>query len=159
MKWYFPFGAVSLSSRYRYSSVLENAREEPLQPGEVSETYRFTWIGSFHPEIIIRAESQDRGVELLVKDRGHPSRAARWRRVQIKQRQWKSLLSALEKAHFWELAAEEEACVSDGADWVLEGLKDGRYHVVIRCSPYPGTFHRACCRLAKLSEVDVRRLY
>jgi hypothetical protein len=79
--------------------------------------------------------------------------------LRITQKKWNSFLRALDQARFWSLAIEEEAIVSDGSHWVLEGVKDGDYHLVDRWSPQSGKFRAACLRLIKLSEIDVRSVY
>jgi len=48
-----------------------------------------------------------------------------------------------------------EERIRDGDEWVLEGVRDGRYHVVARVSPRNGTYREACLYLLSLSKIEV----
>jgi hypothetical protein len=48
-----------------------------------------------------------------------------------------------------------EERIRDGAEWILEGARDGRYHVVARLSPQDGTYREACLYLLNLSKIEV----
>jgi hypothetical protein len=43
----------------------------------------------------------------------------------------------------------------DGAQWILEGVKDQKYHVVDRWTPRDGAFREACLYLLKLSQIGI----
>ena len=46
----------------------------------------------------------------------------------------------------------------DGSQWVLEGVRDNRYHIVDRWSPENSEYREACTYLLKLSGMDEDRL-
>ena len=50
--------------------------------------------------------------------------------VQVNQ-----FFSALAKANFWRLPAEKPSDGEDGAEWILEGVQNGQYHIVSRWCP------------------------
>jgi hypothetical protein len=45
------------------------------------------------------------------------------------------LLARLLQCHYWELPTRRSPGGTDGAEWILEGVSDGRYQVVDRWSP------------------------
>ena len=45
------------------------------------------------------------------------------------------LLSLVDQSHFWTSPTELPSRGRDGAEWILEGVKDGRYRVVVRWCP------------------------
>lgn len=48
-------------------------------------------------------------------------------------------LEIIEQNNFWKLPSNDDSRIGcDGAEWLLEGVKDGTYHVVSRCSPENG---------------------
>ena len=44
-------------------------------------------------------------------------------------------ITLLEKGHFWTTPAELPSTGMDGAEWVMEGVKDGKYRTVVRWCP------------------------
>jgi hypothetical protein len=59
-------------------------------------------------------------------------------------------LKLLGQADFWKAPTEEksDAVGEDGAQWIVEGVKDGQYHVVDRWSPEEGPYRKAALFLA-----------
>jgi hypothetical protein len=47
------------------------------------------------------------------------------------------------KANFWKLPTEDKNAPRgvDGAEWILEGIRTGNYHVVDRWTPTKGTYY------------------
>jgi len=43
--------------------------------------------------------------------------------------------SLLDQAHFWDAPTDLPRRGFDGAEWIMEGVKDGNYHVVVRWCP------------------------
>jgi len=41
----------------------------------------------------------------------------------------------LEQAHFWTTPPELQQTGLDGAEWIMEGVKDGKYRAVVRWCP------------------------
>ena len=53
--------------------------------------------------------------------------------TQIGQKETDILLETLERLKFWHLPANETGVGGlDGAQWIIEGVKDGKYHIVDR---------------------------
>ena len=55
--------------------------------------------------------------------------------AEISSDDWVRLKNAIETQQFWELDSWEEVNGADGSQWIIEGQKNGRYHVVDRWSP------------------------
>jgi hypothetical protein len=54
------------------------------------------------------------------------------------------LLARLNGVEFGEIGKDQNRFGMDGAQWILEGAEDGRYHVVDRWSPGPGPYRDIC---------------
>jgi hypothetical protein len=59
----------------------------------------------------------------------------------------------LRRASFWSAPAEDGTGGADGARWVLEGVENGRYHIVDRWSPTKSDFEDACVFLFEQSKI------
>lgn len=77
-------------------------------------------------------------------------------------------LEQVGRAKFWQLLLEEEPPVSkdgsiqvraDGAEWILEGVENGRYHVVDRWSPEKGAFRETALMLVRFARLDLKVVY
>ena len=72
-----------------------------------------------------------------------------------------SFLASVEDTKYWDMPGYESdsLVVFDGAQWVLEGVRDGRYHVVDRFSPKEGPYREACLMLLRFSKLDIDKIY
>jgi hypothetical protein len=53
----------------------------------------------------------------------------------ISPQQVADFTAALNRIQFWQLPIEISQLGNDGAEWILEGVQDGRYHIVHRWCP------------------------
>jgi hypothetical protein len=53
----------------------------------------------------------------------------------ISSNQMAQFFSHLDSARFWEQSTESPNHGFDGAEWILEGTENGRYHIVVRWCP------------------------
>ena len=44
-------------------------------------------------------------------------------------------LGKLDKARFWEMPTESQHGGFDGAEWIMEGVRSGTYHIAVRWCP------------------------
>jgi hypothetical protein len=65
--------------------------------------------------------------------------------------EWKAVSDGLAGLNFWRMPTEVLEFGRDGSQWVLEGRKGERYHVVDRWSPETGAYHEFCLELLRLS--------
>jgi len=80
---------------------------------------------------------------------------------ELAKAQVEQFLVLLGKTAFWSAPSEDGAGGDDGAQWVLEGVESGRYHIVDRWSPKNGDFEKLCLFMLEQSEirVDAKEIY
>lgn len=114
------------------------------------EAYRFLWLRTFHHPVSVRIESfQGKArlvaVELDGKGGYSPGKPFRRAKRELSVQEWNTIVAAISVADFWSSVTEDPGDGGlDGADWILEGLRHGTYHVVVRWTPGPGRFRTAC---------------
>ena len=130
--------------------------------------YRFLWLPSFHNPISVRFVKSDDGavlyaVRLNGKGGYEPGNIIRRKSVKLSLAHWKRIASHLEKAKFWTLPTDKPppfgVIIMDGDMLIVEGVNDGKYHVVRRHSPSGGDFVDLCRAMLFMSGIDVRRLW
>jgi len=148
-------------------SALSVRREEP------AEVYRFLWLRSFHNPMAVRVWRTSEGrfisvKELRFKSFGDNEDADDYKLGKLiaddtrplRAEEWDEFTRLLEGACYWNLAARRDTDGEDGARWILEGARDGRYHVVDEWTPQSGAYREACLHLLKLSGlIDVSGKY
>jgi hypothetical protein len=170
---YFPVGVFQDSSDtgwYRgfkerwYAKHLRSMNEPSLSVASKDAAlvaYRFVWLRTFHHPIVVRLTIQADGTGMLnakETDGQGGYRAGRLFRndaAEIARSQVSQFLNLLRKAAFWSLATEETSGGLDGAQWILEGVEKGHYHVVDRWSPKNGDYRSLCLYLLELSKLKV----
>lgn len=125
-----------------YSSGMYTLGEEPLWAvTNTSESiYRLTLLSAFGKKTVITLVVAPGGTgEIVVRSTDHDGEPGEIRRITITSDKTTEFLNALDRAHFWhstvELPAPHGSARRDGASWIMEGVKDCNYHVVIRWSP------------------------
>jgi hypothetical protein len=157
---YFPPGTLDgteQSSHFKeqwYSGQLRALKEPSLwelSKTQKTQTYRFLWLRSFDHPISVRLDIRQDGTALLTtkatSGQGGYKPAAlimnKTRALTKEQTSW--ALDRINEVGFWGLATYEkpkEGVVNlDGAQWILEGVKDGKYQVTDRWSPENGPIH------------------
>ncbi len=152
---YFPKSSFSSSgdefTRAWYSSQLHALREPSLfalTKTPSSECYRFLWLRTFNHPIAIRLNPKSDGTGILtVKVASgaggfHPGVLSESRTRVLTREETQSFLLQLDRLGFWKLPNPvDDHPGMDGAQWIIEGEKGGRYHVVDRWSPKKGPVH------------------
>lgn len=143
---YFPPGTFTPnadnSAQRFYSAGMYALGEEPLWPvRNTSESiYRLTRLSAFGKKIVITLVVAPGGAgEIAVRSTDNDGEPGEVRHMAIASDKIAGFLSALDRAHFWQSPAELPAphgwVRRDGAEWIMEGVKDGNYRVVVRWSP------------------------
>jgi len=169
-KYYFPLGKpndhiqLDTFSVKWYSEQLE-ALDEPVVFLDKShrEIYRFTWLRSFDPPIVIRIE-QNNGQYLIFWKVGNgaggykPKKVFTFNQKIISKAIWNEFINRLNKINFWEMDTKETGPFgTDGSEWILEGKVAGKYHVVDRWTPGEKTNYYKCCDyLIGLTGIKIR---
>ena len=159
---FFPVLALwrNYSARgFVYSSYLDAMHERPLSACEdEDETYRFLWLRSFHHPVSIHVSRTGdhyfMNVTQLSGLVGHEPGTldVNWGRA-ISEDDWDRFLMYLERSTFWTMPTRDGVLANDGAQWIMEGYREGRYHVVDRQSPGPDAYADACLYLLRQSSL------
>jgi hypothetical protein len=126
-----------------------------------AHAYRFLWLRTFDNPVAVRVNVGEDGSSLLTV-KVASGKAGNERGVLIKNQTrnlgmqpTKWFLDQIENLQYWSQPTRESTGPGcDGAEWMLEAVKDGRYKVVIRWSPAKGPLRELGLdmveRLAKL---------
>ncbi len=151
----------ALSTLKRYSRHVRAMEEPPLLTIK-HDVFRFIWLRTFHNPIIVRIElREDSSVFLTWKKtsgRGGyaPGRLVLSIRKELSLKEWNQFLKLIEQSKFWELESVELTYGLDGAQWILEGKINNKYHLVDQWSPRDNsTFKQACLYLLKLTNLEI----
>ncbi len=173
---FFPKNSLGLrDDRFKarwYSSQLE-ALDEPsllkMANDPASHSYRFLWLRTFDHPIAVRVELKPDGTGILTTKVAsgcggyrpgvltqNTSRALTPTEVSL-------LLSQVEKVGFWTAPNPlNDQRGTDGAQWIIEGVRDRKYHVIDRWTPNDGAARDLgvlfAFRLAKL-KVPTNKIY
>jgi len=120
-----------------YSSELYALDEAPLWPPAANQhVYRFTALPSmsFNLSVMLTVSAHDGGV-IRVQTGDHMGFLSRERTLTITPQQTNDLLTLIGQADFWRMPAEIDRRSLWDAEFIMEGVRDGQYHVVTRQGP------------------------
>jgi hypothetical protein len=165
---YFPSGLLESADKHSVSDWYSKhlvAMKEPslfeLSENHHAQQYRFLYLRTFDHPIVIRLVVNPDGTgtyitkELSGAGGYEPGRLILNRRTQqpaeyVRQVQ----LNYIEEIHFWALPTKvsppDGKIGLDGARWILEAIKDGKYHIVDRWSPNVDTWSADDARFRQL---------
>ena len=169
---YFPKGTLSqnievseLKERW-YSKQLRAMNERPWSGGAKGQHgYRLTWLRTFHHPMVFRLDiAPDGTAELHIKVTSgasgyDPGVLTVNKTINLSRTQTDIILTGLEQIKFWTMASHMESTGLDGAQWIAEGVKAARYHVVDRWSPEGSAFQFWALSLMGLSGMDIEPIY
>lgn len=143
-----------------YSRHLKALEETVLSDSLPKTVYRFTWLRTFHNPVAIRMEKNDDSVKLYWKvtdGQGgyNPGKIVVNKSKTLTLNEWQDFETAIKSIDFWKLPTTERTFGLDGAQWILEGVADGRYHVVDRWSG--GKIKDLCLKLLKLTDIEIKQ--
>ncbi len=147
-----------------YSKLLTEIGQPLICPESVSdrtEWYRFVWVPTFYPPVFLRVDIGPDGRASLLSYIWSGQGGYQWGKPERKLRKLTSeeqadLFATLADIGFWSLPGQVEnlpnVVIMDGTESLIEGVKDGACHVVIReSSPLTGLFARQF--LAKVAKI------
>ena len=169
---YFPSKVLSPndSSRHSlsewYSKHLRAMSEAPMYYAEDrwAESYRFLWLRSFDHPVAVRIWKCGSVRLIAVKELSgaggyEPGKVIRSYKRQLTAAEWNDFMRRLDDSCFWNLPTPEESFGNDGAQWIFEGVKEGRYHIVDRWTPTSGSYYELCLYVLKLSRLKIEDMY
>jgi len=133
----------------RWYSTQLRALGEPslsaLATNRKSESYRFLWLRSFHHPVAVRVDLQADGTWILITKVASgaggysPGTLTTNTSRQLTAREIQTFRSEIENDGFWNAPNPvNDQKGTDGSQWIIEGVKAGRYHVVDRWMPKDG---------------------
>jgi hypothetical protein len=126
-----------------YSRDLYSMAEKPLwsSVSSTETTYRFTHLGAFTgPKTVSLTVLPDGTGSVRMKAMSVSHDAVESdESVPVNQEQVPKFFSALKQADFWHMPTEEPRRGLDGAEWILEGVQSGEYHIAVRWCPAIGS--------------------
>lgn len=125
------------------ASMFAAFREPPLQamPRCVDESYRLTWVPSFHSPVVVRVWRSGNNHYMVAKrlsGRGgyEMGSLSEEQARPLSVDEWHNLMNLSKQASFWQLPSNiNEVLPNDGAAWMIEGLKNQKYHYIHRRTP------------------------
>jgi hypothetical protein len=108
-----------------------------------AEAYRFLYLRSFDNPIAIRLIVTRDGGRLISKQTSgqggfEPGHLILNRESRLSKEATAWFLAEVKHARFWAVPTRDGSrVVLDGAQWIIEGIKEGRYHIIDRSSPDP----------------------
>jgi hypothetical protein len=153
-----------------YAKHLRAMREPSLSETSTDSSiiaYRFLWLRTFHSPIAVRLIIHVDGTGTLIgkmtdgKGGYSAGNLTLNESHELTKEQMAEFLGLLQRASFWSAPAEEDTGGTDGAQWVLEGVEKGHYHIVDRWSPKKSDFERVCLFLFDQSRIsiDAKEIY
>ena len=125
-------------------------------PSCVDESYRVVWIPTFHAPVSIRVWRSGENLFMVSKKLsgkgGYTMGHLEFQELRpISDVEWNEFRRLLRVAGYYDLATIDPTFPpNDGAEWVIESMRNGDYHKVDRRAPNTG-FREACVYLVKLS--------
>jgi type IV pilus assembly protein PilP len=125
--------------------------------------YGFSCFPSFAPSVCVRLHVNETGDGIVFLNRWcGSSRALEHRQYFPEGTQYdvsapevSKFLALLKSAEFWNMLPEPDSPPDwDGSTWILEGIRNGEYHVVSRRSPEQGEFRDAGLLLMNYAGLD-----
>lgn len=132
----------------REPSLYLQARREPA-----ARVYRFLWLATGEHPIAVRLTGAGATFSLHVARHDGPpgikaGKLTTDRDIRLSEAQGRRLVELIERTKFWTAPAEveENRGIADGDGIVIEGIKDGSYHVIDRAGSAAGESYKAFCR-------------
>lgn len=142
---YFPpntFTSRDADSQIRwYTLPMYTLGEKPLWPpsSELETTYRLTYVPSLPFSVITLSLASDGDGKVTIKTvnpyRGRIKVDEVDETRSVTRDQVGRFYMQLDKSNFWTTPTELPETGVTGPDWILEGVKDGKYRVVVRRCP------------------------
>jgi hypothetical protein len=159
-------GAPPLDAfRQEWYSKHLSAIGEPTLPGGPNEAYRFPWLRTFANPIMVWVKCYPGGCSLTARrldsSGGYePGKVVERREKKLSEQEPTNVRLLLSKAQFCSRQPGDERIGLDGAQWILEGTRDGSYHLwdvwsPERSGPY-AAFRELCLELIRLSGLMIR---
>ncbi len=127
--------------------------------------YRFTWLRTFHHPVVVRIVLESNSGTIISKvcdgAGGYdPGKLIVDKQIPLSCKDKTKLLKAMEANRFWDIPSydlNKNGC--DGAQWIVEGVMAGKYHIVDRWSPESGSVRNLGLLFLELGNIDETTVY
>ncbi len=143
-----------------YSGHLKALEEPVLIDSSDTKVFRFIWLRTFNHPVVVRVENSNDSITLYWKESDgaggyEPGKIIVNESKKLTLKEWEEIVNKLDSIDFWGLPSiEKEILGTDGAQWILEGKENGKYHVVDRWSG--GEIAKVCLYLLGLTDLEVK---
>jgi hypothetical protein len=145
-----------------YSSQLRAMSEPILHKNySVYNSYRFTWLRTFHHPIAVRIDNKKGQILLTWKECDgaggyEPGKIIVDKQKKLSENEWTEFQKMISKIDFWGIPSSlDEIPGNDGSQWILEGIKAEKYHVVDRWTPRGSDYAKCCEFLLNLTDLKI----
>lgn len=160
---YFPPDTLSHDNKLNeflvrwYSGQLAALQEPSLlsAPPQSVQSYRFLWLRTFNHPIAVRLDMSDDGTGTLTTKVASgaggyaPGKLITNKTTPLDKAQVDSFVDLVVRSNFWnEPTGPNQQAGTDGAEWIIEGSKPGKYHVIDRWTPSKGAAYELGKKLA-----------
>ena len=145
-----------------YSAQLCALEEPLLYRYKDTIAYRFTWLRTFHHPIAIRIENYHNTYGLYWKVASgaggyEPGSIIIDRKRELTKEEWLRFTHLINSCNFWDMPYKNQRMGTDGAEWIMEGIEQGNYHVAERWSPEKSAYKECCLYLLKLTGMKISK--
>jgi len=159
------------SIRDLYSKNLKSMKEPSISISEheFESAYRFLWLRTFNHPIAVRIEKLNGqiilyAVELSGKGGYDPGVIKKSKKKELSHDDFNRLSEILKEIDFWNMdnvlkILNTDGTITlnaDGAQWILEGNSNGKYHVVDRWSPEAGKYKELCLYFLQIAGFKIK---
>lgn len=146
-----------------YSTNLKALDEPILNDSFPKSIYRFTYLRTINNPIVIGLENNNDSVRIYWKRTNgaggyYPGKIIEDNTKDLSIEDWKKVEAKIDSINFWSLPTlKTDVLGFDGSQWILEGRKFGKYHVVDR---WCGREIAPVCKLLMgLTDLRIEKVY
>lgn len=154
---------IDTSTARWYSDQLRALQEPSLldtAKNRSAESYRFLWLRSFDHPIAIRLDIRADGTGVLStkiasgSGGNKPGHLTENLSRPLFRQQVQMIQARLDSMQFWSLRVDGRSG-EDGAQWIIEGVEGGKYHLVDRWSPREGPIREFGLMLLDMANLKI----
>ncbi len=156
------FNSLDTFQNKWYSKNLMDMKESNIYTSKGDdEIYRFTWLRAFDNPIAIRFQKHNNTYTLYTKElldyRGCIPQVIKVNtEEEMTFEEWEKFKSKIAYLNFWNTVPNDPfPKPHDGAEWILEGFSNNKYHFIVRTSPADNDYRDCCKYLLSLTKLII----